>query len=193
MKFFQPQYRSCTDEELMELISERDEWAFEVLYDRYSQRMLQYFHRMLWQDEETAQDFLQELFIKVVEKAQTFDSSRRCSTWLYTLAGNMCKNEYRRRGVRKVMTKLDDTYESALPSEDFRDELDQQSFRSALAEEVNQLSDTHQEVFRLRYQEELPIREISEIVGCSEGTVKSRLFYGLRKLAGKLQAFDPKN
>ena len=177
----------------MELISERDEWAFETLYDRYSQRMLQYFHRMLWQDEETAQDFLQELFIKVVEKAHTFDSSRRCSTWLYTLAGNMCKNEYRRRGVRKVMTPLEDTYEGALPSEAFQDDLDQQSFTTALADEVTRLSDTHQEVFRLRYQEELPIREISEIVGCSEGTVKSRLFYSLRKLAGRLQAFDPKN
>ena len=91
------------------------------------------------------------------------------------------------------MTPLEDTYEGALPSEAFQDDLDQQSFTTALADEVTRLSDTHQEVFRLRYQEELPIREISEIVGCSEGTVKSRLFYSLRKLAGRLQAFDPKN
>ena len=65
-------------------------------------------------------------------------------------------------------------------------------FLHGLDEALKHLSETHREVFVLRYQEELSIKEISEIMTCSEGTVKSRIFYALRKLSQRLQAFDPK-
>ena len=193
MRFFQPIYEQCTDEELMKLIAEHDERAFDELYRRYSDRMLRYFWRMLNQDEEKSQDFLQDLMMKVVEKAHLFNADRRFSTWIYSVASNMCKNEYRSREVRKVMTRVDDFSQinySELPDEG---QIDRQNFEQQLETELEGLSDNHREVFVLRYQEDLSIREISEVMTCSEGTVKSRIFYALRKLANGLQAFNPKN
>lgn len=174
----------------MALIAERDEWAFDELYQRYHRKLFRYFYRMLWQDEEKAQDFLQDLFLKVVEKADGFDVNRRFSTWIYTLAGNMCKNAYRAQTVREIMVRAEPGLEGpGVPAEEHQ--IDRERFQAGLALEIEQLSEPHREVVLLRFQEELPLKEIGEIVGCSEGTVKSRLFYALRKLAGKLQAFDP--
>jgi RNA polymerase sigma-70 factor (ECF subfamily) len=192
MRFFQPAYQECSDEELMELIAERDEWAFDELYRRYSRRLLRYFYRMLWQDEERAQDFLQDLFLKVVEKAPSFDTKRRFSTWLYSLAGNMCKNAYRAQKVRDIMVRAEPGLEGP-PVQAEEGRIDREKFQAGLAREIENLSENHREVVLLRFQEELAIKEIGAIVGCSEGTVKSRLFYALRKLAGSLKAFDPNN
>ena len=72
-------------------------------------------------------------------------------------------------------------------------QLDREKFQAGLAHEMEQLSENHRAVLVLRFQEELPLKEISRILDCSEGTVKSRLFYALRKLGNKLQVFDPKS
>ncbi|MEZ4851233.1 MAG: RNA polymerase sigma factor [Bacteroidia bacterium] len=193
MRFFQPIYEQCSDEELMRLIAENDERAFDEIYRRYSDRMLRYFWRMLNQDEEKSQDFLQDLMMKVVEKAHLFNAERRFSTWVYSVASNMCKNEYRSQAVRRVMTRLDDHTEiNALELPD-EGQIDRKSFEKQLEVELDNLSDNHREVFVLRYQEDLSIKEIGEVMACSEGTVKSRIFYALRKLATGLHAFNPKN
>ena len=86
-----------SDEALMSRIAKGNTAAFELLYDRYSNRMHAFFRRMLGNDSELANDFLQELFMKIIEKPKAFDVERRFSTWIYTVASNMCKNEYRRR------------------------------------------------------------------------------------------------
>ena len=185
-------YKSYTDEKLIAQIANRDEWAFDELYDRYSKRMLHFFYKMLNQEEETAQDFLQELFMKIVEKSHAFNAKWRFSTWIYSIASNMCKNEYRSRNVRKIMTHIEDAGQlnnSYLP-EELR--LDRQQFKSCLTVEIGKLPHAHREVFILRYQQELSIKEIAEIMQCAEGTIKSRIFYSLKKLSQKLQAFNPK-
>lgn len=66
------------------------------MYDRYSPRMYRFFFRMLWRDAGKAEDFTQEIFLKIIEKPQLFDPERNFKTWIYTLASNLCKNEYRR-------------------------------------------------------------------------------------------------
>ena len=64
-------------------------------------------------------------------------------------------------------------------------------FEKGLSAELDKLDDGHRTAFLLRYQQNLSIREIGQILGCSEGTVKSRLFYTTQKLAAKLKAFNP--
>ena len=192
MEYERSTYTQSSDEKLMHLISRQDEQAFDELYNRYSYKMLRYFHRMLGQDEEKAQDFLQDLFVKIVEKPHLFDSKRKFSTWLYSIAGNMCKNEYRSREVRKIMTQPGDLSHLSVFAADTEDGMDRNLFADCLAAEVDKLSDNHREVFVLRYQEEHSIKEISTIMNCSEGTIKSRIFYALRKLSRSLQAFNPK-
>lgn len=165
--------------------------AFDVLYHRYSKRLLYYFYKMLGQDEDKAQDFLHDLFLKIVERPELFSLERKFSTWVFSVANNMCKNEYRRMSVRQTeAVELDD-----LPFEEdgIPEQLDKKVFSEMLAIELNDLSEEHKAVFLLRYHENFSVRDISEVMECPEGTVKSRLFYALRRLAKRLRTFNPNN
>ena len=190
MRLFGKNYQVETDEGLMQWVAKGDAKAFEVLYDRYSKRMLNYFYRMLWQDKEKAADFMQDLFTKILSKPERFDPQRSFSTWLYSVANKMCKNEYEKQAVRKgkgvveADARLPDN-EAAMP-----EKLDWKSFREVLDREIDKLDEKHRTAFVLRYREERPIKEISVLCNCSEGTVKSRLFYALKKLTPKLLAFQ---
>ena len=179
----------------MEFIHRGDTSAFDELYHRYNQRMLLYFFRELGGDEQKAQDFLQEIFLKVIEKHALFDTERKFSTWIFTVAYNMCKNEYRRQSSRASVEISAEMDEVLLMSEgespQAEDKLDQGAFQKALYSELEKFEDGQRSTFLLRYQQNLSIKEISEVLSCSEGTVKSRLFYTTRKLAKKLQAFNP--
>jgi RNA polymerase sigma-70 factor (ECF subfamily) len=184
-----------TDEKLMQGVQQGEVPAFNELYNRYSQRLLSYFYRELGGDEQKAQDFLQDLFLKIVEKPGMFDTQRSFSSWIFTVAYNMCKNEYRRLDVRKntesdVRTEeLTSRVEAAGMNPE--QELEKKSFERAVLAELDELGNGHRSAFLLRYQQDLSIAEIAEVLGCSQGTVKSRLFYTTRKLAAKLKAFNP--
>jgi RNA polymerase sigma-70 factor (ECF subfamily) len=171
------------------------EKAFTELYQRYSKKMLYFFYQRLYQDEQKAQDFLQDLFFKILEKPHLFNADKKFKTWIYTLAANMCKNEYRKDAVRGVKVEgfafndVPETHAAGM----LNDRYDQNIFAANLKTELNKLEEDQRVTFLLRYQEELSISQISEILDCPEGTVKSRLFYCTKKLAIKLKAFDPQN
>lgn len=193
MAFFGNKYQHWSDEQLMEQVTQGNDRAFQIIYQRYSYKMLRFFLRMLNNEEELAQDFLQDLFIKVIDKAHSFDATRKFSTWLYTIAANMCKNEYRRREKkRQLFRPLEDYHQISEPVINYSHDDDNNYFLGCLERAMEELSPTHRQVFILRYQEELSVKKVSEIMGCSEGTVKSRSFHALRKLAQKLQIFNPK-
>lgn len=171
-----------TDEALMQAIAtRRDAQAFAQLYDRWSARMYRYFLRMIGRQAAKAADMTQDLFVKIIEKPHLFDPSRRFSTWLYTLAANQCKNEYRRK---KLFDYVGDYPET--PGENGADDLPEQLDRARLEQllqaAIDHLQEHHRQCFVLRWQEDLSIREISEIMDCPEGTVKSRLYYALQQL-----------
>lgn len=184
--------KHATDEQLMALLQAGESAALEALYNRYSQRLLIYFFRMLG-SEEKAQDFLQDIFLKVTERPDAFDTSRMFSKWIFSIAANMCKNEYRslevrkahqNNGVAKLMIPLN-------PESKIAARLDQEQFKAYLLREVGKLDADQRNTFLLRFQENFSIKEIAQILNCSEGTVKSRLFYMTRKLANLLRNFDP--
>jgi RNA polymerase sigma-70 factor (ECF subfamily) len=183
-------YHNLSDEELMRfLINDGDDRAFELLYDRYSGKLHSYFYRMLYQDQNKADDFTQDLFMKIVERPEMFDPNRRFSTWLYSVAGNMCKNEYRRNGRYQIVNEVP---ENPIPEcfEYIPEPIDRALFEQQLQQAVNELEETQKQCFILRYQEGLSVKEIANVVDCPEGTVKSRLFYTVRKLSDKLKIFQ---
>lgn len=190
MPLFSHPMQHVTDERLMDGIKRGNTSAFDELYSRYSTRLLHYFYRMLGGQEEKAQDFLQDLFLKLVEKPGLF-SGPRFSTWIFTVAHNMCKNEYRRMNIRNTATS-DVLMALKTDYDPVEQHLDHQAFARALCNALSTLKEEQRQVFLLRHQENFSIKEISDIVGCSEGTVKSRLFYTTKKLARRLRIFDPK-
>lgn len=173
----------------MELIKSRDQKAFEILYDRYSRLMINYFYKMLWKDKEKARDFTQELFTKLIHKPHQFDTSRSFKTWIYSNAHNMCKNEYAKHQVRKnAYNKING--ENTLDLQDGSKSIDRKAFQQKLQETLVGLDEIKRQTIELRFLHELSIIEISEIMQCSEGTVKSRLFYTLKELNQKLRVFE---
>jgi RNA polymerase sigma-70 factor (ECF subfamily) len=179
-----------TDEELMLHVQRGDDRALTALYERYGTRLLRYFYRMLWKDRDRAQDFLHDLFVKVIENAARFQPERKFSTWLYSIAHNMCKNEYRKQAFRKA-------HGPAPPDESVENlgyaALQDQQFKDALDRALEKLEEADKHLFTLRYEAELNLEEIAAILECPEGTVKSRLFYLKKKLAGYLGAYHPEN
>ena len=167
------------------------EKAFDELYKRYSKKIVFFFYQRLYQDNEKAQDFLQDLFLKIIEKPELFKEGTKFSTWIYTMASNMCKNEYRRNSVRGTKVEgfdlneiLDEIPFIAIDKED------RELFMESLNKELNKMDENQSLTFILRHQEHFSIKEISEIMECSEGTVKSRLFYTVKKLAENLEMFN---
>lgn len=182
---FRRKNKVYTDSELMQQIVSGDQAAFGELYHRYKDRMYYYFYRMLGNSSEQANDFLQELFMKLIEKPESYNPAYSFQTWLYSVANNMCKNEYRHREVRKV-------YQSAEALEHKLDYLNDSSVEpEQLIEKVfrtlDQLGEEHRSVFLLRYREGFSIKEVAEILELPEGTVKSRLFYAKKLLSEKLE------
>ena len=189
MPFFKKKYHQSPDQELVKLLSAGNEAAFDELYNRYAEKLYHFFYKMLYQDQELAADFCQSLFMKVFEKAETFDTTQKFSTWIYAIAANMCKNEYRRNSRAKPTIYLDDSLKKIEPKAPGL--IDQEIFNQHLQSAINKLDDKHRLCFILRYQEEKTVTEISEVLNCPPGTVKSRLHYTLKKLAVQLDQFNP--
>lgn len=178
---------NISDELLMSSLQKGDESAFNILYDRYSDRILYYMFKMLRQDEAKAQDFTQDVFLKVVEFSDKFDTNKSFKTWIFTIAANHCKNYFR---SNKQMVEINSSGATKLFQDSKEDEYDQKEFRKRLNAEVDKLSYTYKETFILRYKEDLKLKEIAEIMDCPVGTIKSRLNHVTGVLAEKLKAYE---
>jgi RNA polymerase sigma-70 factor (ECF subfamily) len=185
--------KALSDEVLMERIIQRDKMAFSELYDRYSGRMMAYFMRMLWNDREKSEDFLQDLFMKIAKQPELFDTTRVFKPWVYAVANNLCKMEYRKTSKRASSVSLDKAPEIADNSQKIPEQVDRRAFTRKLKEVLETIKEPHKSTFMLRYFDELSLKEIAQIHDCSEGTVKSRIFYTLRNIAAKMPQFQHLN
>lgn len=179
-----------SDEELMLAIRQGEKTAFNELYQRYSGKLYGYILKLLWYNEVRAQDLLQDLFTKIITQPHLFDTNRNFKTWVYTIASNLCKNEFKRNEVRKNTSNGLDSHYHLSGADDVEQTITDREFKVALDQELLKLDDKHREVFVLKHMDGLSIKEISEIVGINEGTVKSRLFYAIKKLAAELKMFE---
>jgi RNA polymerase sigma factor (sigma-70 family) len=187
---FSTDYQNIADEALMALVGKKDQRAFSELYDRYADRLVNYFYRMLWKDREKAQDFMHDLFAKLINKPELYDESRNFKTWLFSIANNMCKNEYRKHEVRKNTSyEIRHDVKGESGNETIA-AMDKSAFTEKLDDVLGALDEVKRTTFIMRYREELSIKEISDVMECSEGTVKSRLFYTLKILNEKLKVFE---
>ena len=191
MKLFRPKYSSLTDEALMIALSKGDKMAFNELYQRYSGQLRGYFMNMLWRDKEKAEDFVHDLFAKIIRNPDYFDVNRSFKTWLFSVASNMCKNEYKKIEVRKNTSNGVEDYRNVSSTNNVLNEVQDVQFKEAFEETLETLDEKHREVFTLRHFDGLSMKEIAEIMEINEGTVKSRLFYATKQLAEQLKSFNP--
>jgi RNA polymerase sigma-70 factor (ECF subfamily) len=171
------------DNQLVQLFLDGKERAFTELVRRYDRRLQNFVYGTLG-DRERAEDLIQETFVRVYRHLDRFDQSRKFSTWIYTIAGNLAKNELRNRSRNPVVL-----FQSLMKNweADFRplewedpktrpDDLYRRRFlREKVEEAVAMLPEHHRVVFVLRELHGKSYEEIAEITECSLGTVKSRL------------------
>jgi len=181
--------RRLSDEDLMAKAYGGNDGALEEIYLRYHRSLLRYFFRMLWQDTNKAEDFLHDLFIKILEKPGQFDSRRKFSTWMYSIAHNMCKNEYRKQAFRSSAQPQNHFNGLDRMNESVTAKLDHDAFQKRLNQMLKEENDETRTIFILRYELEMSFAEIGEVIHCPEGTVKSRLFYLKKKLATALEHY----
>lgn len=184
-----------SDEELVTAHLDGRPGAFQLLYDRYRDRLVHFIIRKTG-DADRAQDLVQEAFIRVTRHLHRFDTSKKFSTWVYTIASNLSKNELRNRSrsplvlFQKLQSSWDDDHRP-LQFEDSRmrpDDLYRKRFLKRIVEEtVEELPEHHRLVFRLRELEGKSYEEIAEITGVNLGTVKSRLHRARNSFAQRIE------
>jgi len=157
--------------------------AFGELVERYQTRLLNFVYRTTG-DRERAEDLVQETFIRVYRHLHRFDQSKKFSTWVYTIASNLAKNELRNRSrnplvLFQTIKKNWDADARPLEWEDntYRpdDLFRKRHLKSMVENTVDQLPEHHRTVFILREMEGKTYEEIADITGANLGTVKSRL------------------
>lgn len=157
--------------------------AFDELVGRYHVRLLNFIFRTIG-DRDRAEDLVQETFVRIYRHLHRFDQTKKFSTWAYTIAGNLAKNELRNRSRNPLVLFQtikknweadhrpleweDNTYR---PDDLFR----KRNLKEMVDRAVEQLPEHHRIVFVLREMEGKTYEEISEITGVNLGTVKSRL------------------
>lgn len=192
-----------TDEQLMHACVAGNLPAFETLVRRYERRILSYAYRIL-RDYDTARDIFQQTFLNIFEKRERYRETARFSTYAYCVAHNLCQNELRRRKRRYTASieQPNATDEGANvrdwladgQSGDPAEPLSKSEEDRLLHEAIGHLDPVYREVISLRTFEGLAFKEIAEIIGSNESTVKSRMRYALgyldRALRGKLHPSD---
>lgn len=169
---------------------------FNRLYREHARRAQGFFLRMTGGDAALAEDLTQELFTRLWEHRDGFDARQGTfTTWMFSVAYNLCKNAYRHRDVvaawsAETMARNepgDQALSAAAVSPAADAALDRREQREQLAAAVRSLPDGIREVFLLRYMEELPIGDVARVLGIPEGTVKSRSFTALTTLREKMK------
>lgn len=185
-----------SDETLMQRYQKGDASAFAELLRRHRRGVFYFALRFLGQ-QAAAEDALQEVFLRVVKNAHRYERRAKFSTWLYTIARNHCVDALRKASYRRHPS-LDapvggeeggrsrvEMVAGDIPEPD-RDAHNQR-LRQAITAAVASLGDEQREVFLLREHGGLAFKQIAEITGVSENTVKSRMRYALEKLRDQLR------
>ena len=176
-----------SDEHLMQMVARGEQSAFELLYDRYFNKLV-WFARGYVDDQQLAEDAVQEVFMRIIECPEKFDLNRRFSTWAYTITANQCKNVLRNHANRSRLFNEHVAYHfsEAVPASE---QSDLSRIRERIRSVYATLTPKEKNIFVLRFEEELSIKEIASIIDIPEGSVKSGIFYLLKKFSQNLKEF----
>lgn len=191
--------RDDSDEALMLRYRDGEVRAFEVLLTRHRKPVYNFILRFVM-DPALAEDLLQETFLRVIKGSESYERQAKFTTWLYTIARNLCVDASRRGKHRKAASldaplDADDDGGATLLDRvsDPKGTVDRQVIGKQLGERiaraVDQLPAEQREVFVLSEILGLPFKEVAAIVGCPENTAKSRMRYALEKLREALDEY----
>lgn len=182
--------RDIADEELLKLLTtpETQEAAFSFLVDRYSPQLYAVIRRIVYRHEET-DDVLQDTFVKVWRHIGTFKGESKLSTWLYSIATNEALSHLRKEMKMRRLPLTTEEYDltQILMSDPY---FDGDLAEAQLFKAIDQLPEKQKLTFELRYFQDLPYKEISEITGTSEGALKANYHHAVKKIKKEMGIED---
>jgi len=184
-------FGELSDAEILAEVAAGDIDAYGKIVGRYRGRLYNFVFRFV-SDRETAEDIVQETFLRAFRKRKEYRAIANFSTWLFTIAGSLAKSELRRRKRWRFFSlHRDDDSETGieLPDETYRpDKVVESSLADdQIHEAIAALPENYRQVILLRDVEGMAYQEIAEIVDCPVGTVKSRVNRARLKLQQRLK------
>ena len=191
----------ATDEMLMVRYQRGERKAFAELVRRHNRPVYNFVLRQL-RVPALAEDVTQDVFMRLVQNAAEFKHEARFLTWLYTIARNLCVDQLRKLSHRRHASldqpalgkpeapPLVESISDPNPQTNAERKALSAEVRSSIVRAVDSLPDDQREVFLLREVADLPFRDIAEITGVGENTVKSRMRYALDRLKDALSEFE---
>jgi len=184
------------DDALIARTQAGDTSAFDELVTKYSPRLYGLVYHMTSNHEDT-NDLLQDIFAKAYRSINGFRGKSSFYTWMHSIAVNMTINFLKKRG-RRLQMSLDDVDSNIQNDKEFLEltassnpvrEANLGELQQRLNEAMMKLSEEHRAVVTMFDIQGMPHAEISKIIGVSEGTVRSRLFYAHQQLQNYLEEF----
>jgi RNA polymerase sigma-70 factor (ECF subfamily) len=175
--------------------------AFAALVRRHDRPVYNFALRQL-RAPAVAEEVTQDVFMRLVQNAAEFKHEARFATWLYAIARNLCIDQLRKLAHRRHPSldqtasdaeggrSLGETLADESPRTSAEREVLSSEMRSSIVKAVELLPDDQREVFLLREVANLPFKDIAEITGVGENTVKSRMRYALDRLRDALSEFE---
>jgi RNA polymerase sigma-70 factor (ECF subfamily) len=173
--------RDLSDEEVMVRCAQGSEAAFEVLVERYQSRVINLITRFIG-DHDRARDIAQEVFIRVYRNRERYRKSGKFSTWIFTIAANLAKNEIRRKVRHRRVVSLDEEREFGTLGDTLPDQgpgprqtLERRELERMILKAIEELPERYRMAVVLRAIEGLSYDEVSNVLGIPGGTVRSRI------------------
>jgi RNA polymerase sigma-70 factor (ECF subfamily) len=183
-----------TDDRLMELVRGGDFAAFDELYNRYSGALRRFLFSLTW-DQDTTEDYLQEVFVKLYRARDRYTPTGKLSNYLFRIAKNYYLSQCRKKcRLQEVSLSTEDRngfrpFERLAVNERIEPEvhLMEEYRRWQMRQAIGSLPEKQKLVFVMSHFEEMRYEQIAEVLGVPVGTVKSRMFAAVQNLRAALK------
>ena len=172
-------------------LRQRDVALLHALVGQYQYRLVRYFTYLLGR-RDPVDDLVQETWLRVLERGHSYDGQSRFEPWLFTVARNLALDYLRKRRVFSLDSKdsLEPDLESLAPVSQAPSPFEQAARTEdaqRLAHSLQMLEPIYREALVLRFQEDLSLQEMADVVGASVSTVSSRIYRGLATLRAQME------
>ncbi len=175
-----------SDEHIVSLVQNGDVDAFGILVDRYEAKLLRYGRKFLARTEDI-QDIVQDVFVSAYQNIQGFDTSLRVSPWLYRIAHNQFVNALRQNGRTAFVLDFDAFIAHHVYEDPVENERDIKDMRAMLDKGMETLAPKYREILTLHYFEDMPYKDIADVLQVPMGTVSIRMKRAKEALAEKVK------
>lgn len=185
-----------TDNELVEIVRTKNSERYSEIVERYQTRLFVYIYRLIGNKEE-AEDLLQDVFVKAYRNLNSYDTSRKFSSWIYRIAHNETVNFIKRKSLKRfisweTITTAKDKLDSSSEEEGADIAWIRKEISKEVSEAISRLPSKYKQVLTLRYYADQSYEEIADILGKPVNTVGTLINRAKKKLSEELKNFKSK-